>query len=545
MKKYIKVLFLIMFALFISFPALAEEISNYEVDITINTDSTINVQEKIFYNFGENQKHGIYRDIPFKYSDRGGIFTVEISNVSVVDENGNSYKFSTSKVNNDFKIKIGDADLFVSGQKTYVINYKVRKEINYFTDYDELYWNAIGGNNLVDINKSSVKIHVPENNNTKYACYYGELGSKIDCPVIKEGNTLSIEHNQVLPPGNYLTIVVGLPKGILYQPSTLEVIRDKALDNAVLFVPVLVFIFLFIKWYREGRDPKGRGVIIPQYGPVKNLSPLESATLINERYDVRNISAEMIYLAIKGYLKIEKVEDKKDYLLIKTKEADESLEEFQKTLLSDIFKKNETVLLSKIEDAHLESMVQESITGKGYFLVNPKKVQAPYIIIGSILLFLSIIIGSVFGVIGTLSIIFTGIMIIIFGIIMPKKTLNGVYAKEYLLGLKKYIALAEIRRIQFHNAPEKNIEHFEALLPFAMIFGLEKKWAEQFKSLTYSPTWYSDKNFNIFVPVAFADNLESFSSVGVASMTVASSGGSGFSGGGGGGGFGGGGSGSW
>jgi len=552
MKNNIKICFIILIGLIISSPIFAEEINSYDTDITINTDATINVQERILYDFGQDQRHGIYRDITYKYNARGGNFTLEISNVSVVDENGNNYAFSTSKENDYYRIKIGDADRYVSGQKTYIINYKVRKAINYFDDHDELYWNAIGGNWDADINKSSVTIHVPENNNTTYTCYYGSLDSTTTCSTQKQGNTLLIEHSQILPPNNYITVVVGVPKGILYQPSTLENIKDKVLDNGILILPFLVFIYLYIKWNKQGKDPKGRGVIIAQYEPLKDLPPLESATLINEAFKIKNISAEIINLAIKGYIKIEKKEKssfftKSDYLLIKTKDSDDSLNNVEKTLLSNIFKENKEVLLSKVTSEDIQELnqkTQDFLTEKGYFEANPNKIRTPYMVIGSIVLVLGFFIASI-GIIIMLSIIATGIIIFIFGIIMPRKSLKGVEAKEYLMGLKQYISLAEIRRIQFHNPPAKTPEHFEALLPYAMIFGLEKEWAKQFESLAYSPTWYSDKNSNIFVPVVFANDIKSFSSVGLSSMTPASGGGSGFGGGGAGGGFGGGGGGSW
>ena len=140
------------------------------------------------------------------------------------------------------------------------------------------------------------------------------------------------------------------------------------------------------------------------------------------------------------------------------------------------------------------------------------------------------------------SVLISGISTIVFGMIMPRKTLKGVEAKEYLLGLKKYISVAETRRIQFHNAPEKTPRHFEELLPFAMIFGLEREWAEQFKSMTYAPAWYNDNQMATFNSVVFANSLKSFSGIGTSSF--APGGGSGFSGGAGGG-FGGGGGGSW
>ncbi len=549
----IKALFLLISLFFIVSPVLAEEIQSYETNITINTDASISVQEKILYDFDSLERHGIFRDIPYKYSARGGTYTVRISDVSVFDEKGVNYQFSTSTENNNLRIKIGDGNKYVSGQKTYIINYKVKKAINYFNDYDELYWNVIGGNWTINIKQSSVIINVPENNNTIYTCYYGTLGNKKECLVEKQGNQLKIIHDQTLFPQEYLTVVVSVPKGILSEPSIIEDIKDKILDNIIIFLPFLVFIFLFIKWLKQGRDPEGKGIIIAQYEPIKDLSPLEAATLINENYDIRNIPAEIINLAIKGYIKIQKQEkkhvfDKIDYLLIKTKDSDGLLNETEKALLSDIFADAKESLLSQVTLENIRGLgdkINKSLTNKGYFEINPSKVKTPYIIIGILLMLLSPIVESMFGIIGIMCILTTGLIIIIFGIIMPKKSPKGVEAKEYLLGLKKYISLAEIERIKFHNAPAKTPEHFETLLPYAMIFGLEKEWAKQFESLTYSPTWYNDKSFNSFVPLVFINDLRSFSNSGISSMTPASSGSSGFSEGGAGGGFGGGGGGSW
>jgi len=551
MNKLKTILFIISL-LAVSSPALAEEIQNYETNIVINADATIDVQEKILYDFGQEQRHGIYRDIPFRYNARGGIYTVKIGNVSVLDEQNQKYVFSTSTSGNNFRIKIGDQDALVSGQKTYIISYKVKRAINYFEDHDELYWNAIGGNWTADIKKALIRITFPDNDNTTYACYYGQLNSQISCFTEKQGNQLVIERNQTIPPENYLTVVVGLPKGILYEPSALENVKNKILDNIVLVFPLAVFIFLFLKWYRQGRDPKGRDVIIAQYQPLKDLSPLEAATLLSENFEIKNIPAEIINLAVKGYLKIEKTGKasfftKPDFLLIKTKEEDASLSDNEKLLLKNLFRSRQKVSLSSLtaEDLDakkLEENILKNLVAKDYFPADPTKVRIPYIITGIIF----IVAGFCFLAIGFLwlfSLLISGIMTIAFGAVMPRKTAKGVEAKEYLFGLKKYISVAEVRRIEFHNAPKKTPQHFEELLPFAMIFGLEKQWAEQFKGITYSPAWYNDRQMGAFNSVVFADSLKSFSSLGASSF--APSGGSGFSGGGAGGGFGGGGGGSW
>ncbi len=555
MNKHIKAVILAISLLIISSPVLAEEIQSYETKITINTDATINVQEKIIYDFGNTQRHGIYRDIPFKYDDRGGVYSVKISSISVLDENNKKYVFSTETQKYSFRIKIGDPNIYVTGQKTYIINYTAQKAINYFDDHDELYWNAIGGGWDVNIKKSSIEVNFPENNNTTYNCYYGKLNSKEQCSIEKQGNKLIINHDQIISPGQYLTVVIGLPKGTIYEPTIIENAINKIMDNLIILLPIIIFIFLLTKWLKQGRDPKGKGIIIAQYGPLKDLSPIESSTLVNEMFEIKNIPAEIINLAIKGYLKIRKKEKssffgKTDYVLTKIKEPDDNISEHEKELLKNIFKKETEINLSKINAQEInlgeyENNIYKNLTKKDYFAQNPKNIRMQYGIIGSLMVIACFFLHL--GSIWFLSIAISGIIIIVFGLIMPKKTIKGVEAKEYLLGLKEYIAISEARRIQFHNAPAKTPEHFEELLPYAMIFGLEKEWAEQFKSITYSPTWYDDQKIGAFNSVLFVDNLKSFSNKSIDSIapeSSASSHGSGFSGGAGGG-FGGGGGGSW
>jgi uncharacterized membrane protein len=136
--------------------------------------------------------------------------------------------------------------------------------------------------------------------------------------------------------------------------------------------------------------------------------------------------------------------------------------------------------------------------------------------------------------------------------LMPQKTLKGVATKEYILGLKKYLSVAEKDRLKFHNAPDKNPQRFEKLLPYAMVLGVEKEWAEQFKDIyKQNPNWYEDRTGSpvAFNSLIFVNSLNSFSSEANSSLysnpSSGASGGSGFSGGGSGGGFGGGGGGSW
>lgn len=553
---------------------LAEEkINNFDVVVQINTNSTINIEEHINYDFGLANKHGIYRDIPVSYKARGGNYNLRISDIKVVDENNSPYTFSVSSVADGYKrIKIGNANTYVSGQKTYIIKYKIARAINYFQDYDELYWNATGNEWQVSISESSVKVLLPKEiayKDIKADCFEGSLGSNENCSNInfstlgQSGTIETIDFSQgFLPSYQGLTIVVGIPKGIITVPSSLTIAADFLKDNLILFLPIIAFIVLFVLWWKKGKDPKGRGVIIAQYDAPDNLTPAEVGTIIDERVNDKDISAEIIHLAIRGYLKIRRTEKKIlfaksiDYEFIKIKQGDDLESDFDKKLFKSIFKTKDEVKLSDLKkdfykDAkEIKDLVYNSVTKKGYFISNPNKARVSYFTVGIVLLLPIVFLHDYFGSVLFVSLGITGGLIVVFSTIMPKRTMKGVLAREYIRGLKDYLMTAEKERIKFHNAPEKNPELFEKLLPMAMVLGAEKEWAAQFKDIYLTqPSWYESPTGVGFNSVIFIGNLNSFASATHGAITPsrgAAGGGSGFGGGGfSGGGFGGGGGGSW
>ncbi|MDD5639550.1 MAG: DUF2207 domain-containing protein [Candidatus Pacebacteria bacterium] len=550
-----------------AFNANAEEISNYQVDIQVNQDATVNIKENILYDFENEQRHGIIRAIPYQYKNSAGNFNLRYENFSVKDENNNDYNFSISFEDKNYKVKIGDEDILVTGQKNYIINYTVKRAIGYFENHDELYWNAIGNEWTVPIKKASINMNGFGINNVK--CFYGDYGSQNECAVMQVKNIYE-STSENLDAGSGVTIAMSFNKGVIYEPTQSEKIIEFIKDNWIVAIPFLVFIFLFYWWFKYGRDPKGKGIIIAQYSPLPELSPLESKAVMDETVDTQKIASEIIFLAIKKYLIIEKTTEKKlgifdsdDYVFKKLKEPDSNLTEFQNKLMVELFSDKDGKIIQEIALSSIKehpqsmatfttsegpNMIYQKLTDEKYFPNNPQTVRISYIIAGCLITFFSfipLVINPFFGWINIAAIAISGIMVIIFGLVMPRKTMKGVTAKEYMLGLQKYISVAEAERIKFHNAPEKNPKHFEELLPYAIMFGLEKEWAKKFEGLNYNPSWYSGGNYSTFNAAVFASSINDINNSVSSAISTAGSGGSGFSGGGAGGGFGGGGGGSW
>ena len=457
--------------------ANAEVIRNFDSQIKINSDSSIIVTETINYDFETAEKHGIYREIPVSYKTRNGSksISLEIQSVTIDGVNEN---YTVSKIKTNKSIKIGKLKTFVSGEHIYVIIYKITGAINYFKDLDELYWNVTGNGWVIPIENVSANIELPNlnSNNTSMSCYEGILGSTEKCTVENNINIDNAKSTRVLISGEGLTIAFDFPKGIVKEPTKTEVIMNLIKDNIIIILPFFVFMIMFYIWRKYGKDPKGYTTIIAQYEPPKGMKPTLVGSLVDERPDYRDVTAGLIYLAEQGFLKIKRIEKEGllgsvDYELELLKIDTSSLEKTEKSILNLFFSDNLVIgstekisnfkkdisFLVKVKKI-INDLYQE-MTDRGFFESNPMKAKTPYIIIGSIVILSSVILFSkIFGVVGIISIVISGIIIIVFGGLMSKKTKLGAETKDYILGFKEFLSVTEKDRLNFHNAPEKKPE---------------------------------------------------------------------------------------
>jgi len=122
-------------------------------------------------------------------------------------------------------------------------------------------------------------------------------------------------------------------------------------------------------------------------------------------------------------------------------------------------------------------------------------------------------------------------------------TPQGVAATEHIAGLRIYLNAAEKERFEFHDAPAKSPETFEALLPYAVALGVDKPWRQEFQDVYRQPEW-AKGDFD-GTALGFGMAMANLSSDLNAAVNAYSSGSSSSGGGFSGGGSGGGGGGSW
>lgn len=548
-------------------------ITKFHADITVNEDSSLLIQETILVNFHES-RHGIYREIPFKYSDdRGNTIRTPVHVLSVTDQTGMEIKYRVTKKGNVVNIRLGDPKQYVSGFQTYVITYEVQNALLFLNDHDELYWNVTGNYWYSPIQEASalVTLAVKEQSKDLWAsCYTGVFGSKASlCKFEASKNGAGFSATKSLSPREGLTIAFGWDKGLILPPTgiTKLIWLLDLKENWIFLLPLFPLVIMISLWKARGRDPRMRESVAVKYAPPKYQSvPLtagEVGALIDEKLDPRDITSTIIGLAVKGYIKIEEQKtegllfDSTDYYLWKVKAPDDSLCPFEKLLMSKIFTGEfpgrmvsdmKNTFYTNLES--LKNALYDELTSKRYFLVSPEQVRRVYNTAGIIIavvcaILFSVLISSTKGVMAG---VLMGVPVIAFAKGMPAKTRTGSAVLTDILGFREFMIRAE--KDQLERMGDKDL--FSKLLPYAIALNVVDNWAKAFESIYQElPQWYtSQAGFRTFSPSHFARSI-SAATTGLASAMFSAPRGSGAGSGGGfgggfsGGGFGGGGGGSW
>ncbi len=556
--------------------------SDYYLDAS--ADGSMTVNESIDVNFTV-PKHGIYRDIPTFY-DRGALqpsVDLKVQVLSVTNAlNGVTHTYEESKINDNLRLKIGDADRFVSGKVNYSIDYSVQNAIRFFDNYDELYWDVNGTNWPAATDAVAAVVHVPEliRDSVKgVKCFTGGQGSSAsDCEITYDQSTGLVEVASNRPFVNYenLTLVVAFEKGIFTPPTFLENWSRVIFRNIGILLPLVALLVSYKYWKKYGKDPKNRGVVVPQYTPPDGLTPAELGTIADYTADNRDISAIIIDLAIRGYIKIEdttkreKTKNRK-YIFHLLRTDTKDLKEYEKLFLEGMFsdfKKGTSVKMDSLKNKfykiseQVKSDLYSSLVDSGYFASHPKKKMNVMLGLGfgiALVGFFSLGPTEASYLGWSLGLVLSGSVVAITAWFMPKRTIKGAETQIWAEGMKMYMELAEKDRLEVMQgadsryigdttSPTFNVELFERLLPYAIVMRVEKSWASKFKDI-YSepPDWYTGnwKTFNTAQLVSVMSNGVNSMNTTLSSKPSSSSG-SGFSGGGSsGGGFGGGGGGSW
>lgn len=644
---------LLFFLFFLSVHSVsAQSTRSYSYDeiryaIHINKDSTVDVREYQTFRFIGKYHQG-WRNIPKKGID-------DLRGVTVVDTmTGKSFLYSPQRLVKTDPASWGKyTTFFENGEyiiewyydaedvvRTYELSYTLHGAIGFYADHDELYWNLFT-DYTVPIGRVEAVVSLPQSvamESLQVSLYV------IPQPLNSQNASWSIVPTDKgpafrfvflnVPVGADMTIAPGWPRGIVDRSAYWQswFLTYWGYIGAGI-VALLTVIAIVLRWFLTERYHAGRGVIIPEYAPPRELPPAMADILVHEKLSPRAWSATVIDLAIRGYLKIEEKErgkmdllltsvlpivaitlpliiisfifvpgilngsfnwnllfpgalivflvsprmtieilsgektlkdilsPKKDYILTRldvVKSSEQSLEEYEKKFLVALFGSSPTFDTKKIQKAKGRSMnfhgklkkleeeiLNETVRDTDAYVVGFRKwrdLRIPHIIAVALIIwawhFTSLWTGHQLIVF----LLITGYCFVTFFSFFsfnPRLNMEGQILREEWLGFKLYLETAERYRMQ-NLTPEL----FEKYLPYAIIFGVEKKWGEAFEGIGLpEPSWYGGPPMvtstslqslsRDFSPAVFSS---SFSSTFSLSLSVSGGGGSAGGGGGGGGG---------
>lgn len=525
MKKLNILLTVLSIFLFVNpvYAQVEDRILEFKSDIVVNKDTTIDIIERItFQPSSYVERHGLEWVYPYEYFAKGfkrptefkinEISYYPLSNPNLVYVN----RYSRENENGWANVRIGDPNILITEPYVYVIDYQLKySSISYFDTHEEIYFNIIGPGWKVPIDNAMANITAPTKI-TEAICYTGtDSSTQKDCNIQIEENKLNVSPNQTLQPYEGYTIAIKQPVGT-FDDTRKEQAISIILANLVALTPIPLGILLFGFLRKFAKNEKL--TVIPEYTPPEDMDALSAKILTKTNAKSKDISALLIELAIKGYYKIREYKEGK-YEYVKQQIDYSSEPEHIKYLLDSIFAYGQVVPMNKLDNFYLTSgsvftKARKRLKELGYFSSRRQLIKTllpligvgvffilPIAISSGIQIYLPILIG--FGI--------SGFLLFIFSIFIETRSKEGNEMYYKLQGLKMYINTAEKERIKFHNDPKKYKGVFEKLLPYAMIFNLEKKWIEEFKDIyTTTPDWY-EGDFRAFNTAYLTSSLSSFS----------------------------------
>ena len=572
-----------------------ERIRAYHVEIDVLPSGRLRIVETIDYSFGSTPKHGIYRNIPVRFRlDREYDRVYPLRNITVTGSPGTPVDKKVTDEGNEKVIRIGDEDRTIQGDHRYVIAYDVDGALNRFESHDELFWNAVGTQWGIPIDRTTVDVRA-SGRIGEVACFAGPEGSRLRCDqATADGSTASFRQARL---GIYsgVTVVVALPAGYAAAPGPILDERwsaDKAFARSRLALSLSGLVLVgglaavgSLAW-RTGRDrhyagltpglepaagtavPEdtvpmfGRGEVSVEFEPGDDMRPALMGVLLDERADPLDVTATIVDLAVRRYLTIEEQPRKglfrrRDWTLRRLPDPGGSMTSWERTLLAALFESGDEVEVSELKNefhTHLKEVQDElydDVVARGWFTRRPDSERGRWHTIS--LAALALAGGATYllarftrlGLVG-IALVLVALVLLALHKRMPFRTARGTAALDRARAFRRYLVTAETNQLRF----EESEGIFARYLPYAVVLGETERWARAFRDLGAKAQqelyWYSGPSG--WSAGDFTDSMSSFSvtTAGTISSTPKSaSGGSGFSGGFSGGGGGGGGGGSW
>ena len=555
---------------------------HYEIGVDDDGRAVAEVTETLVARFPDvDQNRGIVRGLPLRYE--GAPAAPE--DISVVDDRGDPVAFDVEDDDGFRAVLTGD-DAYVHGVQTYVMRYTLHDVVATVADgsVDEFSWDLVPLERAQDIERFSAEIVFADDTledalTGSAACYTGPAESSERCDLqtrTDDDGTAFVVGPSPMPALSGVTVAIGLDAGAVVQPP--ERLPSFTLDGLPIVLSALAAAlggsggWLAVAMRRRRR--RATGIVVAQYDVPDDLPPLVAGPIA--RAPGPALPAEFVHLAVTGVTRIEEdaseaadAPSSPSFRLVDPSRSGDPLDEHT---VSELFGDAAPGALFTPPDedegfaARMTELTAEGVeqaTERGY-LEKVRSRAATVLGVAALALVVPVVVLLVAGAgrdnPATLAVGITGGVLALLaaavGIVKHRvHTPRGAEAWEHLAGVREFIRVAEadrLRMLQSYEGAERTadgavdvVRLYERLLPYAMLFGFEKQWADVLatryrESDVTAPLWYPallahDSGGLGSTLSQFTGSLSS--SVSYTSSSAGGSTGGGFSGSGGGGGF--------
>ncbi|MEO3808106.1 DUF2207 domain-containing protein [Sphaerisporangium sp. B11E5] len=406
---------------------------------------------------------------------------------------------------------LSGATITPKGNGTATFEYDVTGAVTPISGGEELRWFAAGGwDSPVDAVLVTMTGPSPMQS---LSCFAGDLTSAIGCTAVSmdESGTRAEFEQQGLPAGQTFTVVAGFPAGTtggapilerrfeLASAFTLNTVTGGALAGLL----VLLLGGLVLLYWTRGRDARAvqsesgslTAVQDGRFAPPDGVRPGQVGTLIDEQADVVDVTATVVDLAVRGYLRIDEqprgAYDAPDWLLVKLSGPSlDDLLDYERALYNAVFDGRDAVLLSQLHGSFAAGLgkvrdaLYRDVVGQGWFARRPDSVRTRWTTLGVLVTCLGVVATvllawfTTYGLLG-LALIIAGAGLSVGGQYMPAKTAKGSTALAHTLGFRHYLTTGEIDDVP----PAQRVELFSRYLPYAVVFDTVDHWARVVASI--------------------------------------------------------------
>ncbi len=534
------------------------EIESFAADWVLTRDAEghahLQVTETIVAVYPDfDQNKGFYRDIP-EY--RHGVQLLTQVD-SVVDEFGQPVPYTTEYYQDFFSVGLGD-DTYVHGRQTYVISYRQVDVVEAFADTgtetgtDEFYWDVNGTGWAQPFGRASMTLTVDPSlvpaltGAADCVVLTGECDEPLTQTTALDGSARFTAASTDLAPNESLTVAIAFTAGTFvpgtvvvappseeYEPGYEPVYQPPTFWQ--IFGPFILgpagIVISLIAGSTQSSDRSRRtgasDIIIPQYTPPDGLNVMVAAYIAGR--PERAFAAQIVSLAVRGNVRLlDHPTDSSAPFEVELLHRN-GLDDLETKLVHAIFGadpspgrrvplgSSNTTLGTKLTDVYRS--VDKKLKSEG--LQGAAKPTALW----SVLFFGSVVVVIVAGFDAAWRLLndgnfeFSAVAAVVaffaaratYSRRSTVATLSSVGRErnDYLLGMRDYMELAEEDRIRVLQSPEgaervdvddqtQLVKLYERLLPFAVIFGIEREWSEELTvkaaAANVPVTWWSGSN---------------------------------------------------